>query len=186
MVANHPNFPPPPSLDRRKEIGNLPTVDLLIPEGKKIKPILPKEEMSSSSLINMLNPFSEKAKLARAWSNRNIQFGEVYLHALELQEKVIIFQQNIFIKYDAELNNKLYHQNFEHLYGFPDEKLFDKFCDVKWNSKFNVAICLVETHLYEIVNTSYEIAKRIEDPTTAMSVFLLTIETLSKNYVHNN
>jgi len=189
MVANSPRYQslPNPALD----VGNLPALDLL----KKPKNTQISEEQIMTSnidktLFDVFNPFSEKRKLIKAWNERNIKNAEVYLHAIDIEDKVIIFQQNIFIKHDVDLETTLRKQGFKALHGFPDEKLFEKFSSILWNKQFNIAISLVNPKLDDIVKTSYEIAtKHIEDSQTSLTVFLSTIEILmakQEAHVYNN
>jgi hypothetical protein len=160
MVANNPKYPPPTLTNKDTRI--LPTSE------------------KNTSYFDVFNPFSEKRKLIKAWNKRNIQNAEVYLHAIDIEDKVIIFQQNIFIKHDTELEITLRRQGFKPLFGFPDEKLFEKFSSIFWNKQFNIAISFVKPELDDIVKTSYEIAtKHIEDNETSLTIFLSTIEILT-------
>lgn len=198
MVANSPRYQSitNPALD----IGNLPALDLL--KKQKNTQISEEDTMSLTSnnkpqskkknqtFFDVFNPFSEKRKLIKAWNERNIKNAEVYLHAIDIEDKVIIFQQNIFIKHTVDLETTLRKQGFKALQGFPDEKLFEKFSSILWNKQFNIAIFLVNPKLDDIVKTSYEIAtKHIEDSQTSLTVFLSTIEILmakQEAHVYNN
>jgi hypothetical protein len=115
--------------------------------------------------------------LEKAWIYRNIDHGEVLMMALEL--KYIGFQQNIFIKETKEITDKLTRIGFVPLSGFPDERSFEEFSWILYNSQYNIAISLYKKeHEHALMSASTIVDKSISDQYTALPVFLAAVKTL--------
>lgn len=132
---------------------------------------------SSPNIMSMLNKKVDEYKLTKAWHNRNVEHGEVMMESLEVEYH--LFHQNIFIEDTKEINEKLTRIGFTSLYGFPDEKLFESFSRIMYNSKYNIAISLFKPENKEAIYTAKKIVdKSIVDSNTAMAVFLASISVL--------
>lgn len=131
----------------------------------------------NSTILDKIKEFKNKRALEKAWSNRNLDHGDVLMDSLELD--CFQFQQNIFVEETPELVQKLERIGFKPLYGFPDEKKFEGFSRIMYHSKHNVAFSLYKHQDANAIYTAIEIIeKSIVDEHTALVVFLNAIDVL--------
>lgn len=129
------------------------------------------------TLKNKIDVYSKNKKLATAWFNRNLEHGEVFMTSLETN--YIFFQQNIFVKNDEKLLNKLTRVGFSPLKGFPDEERFDFFSSILYHPKYNIALSIYSPEYESAIKTSYEIVKKANvDDFIGQEVFLSSLKVL--------
>lgn len=127
--------------------------------------------------VEIIKQRKKNSALAKAWTYRNTDHGEILMLALEV--KYFSFQQNIFVKETKELTDKLKRIGFEPLSGFPDEKLFEEFSRILYNKTHNIAISLYkDEHEFALKSAIEIVDKSINDQYTALPVFLAAVNTL--------
>ena len=134
-------------------------------------------EKLSLLTLDWLKERNAKSRLKKAWKNRNLNHGEVFMDTLDIPK--IIFQQNIFIEETQEIVDKLYSIGFIELKGFPDEGLFEHFCYILYSEKHNIAISLYKKEIQKTLLNVIEIAEHFTDYLTSKEVFVTTMEVLN-------
>lgn len=140
-----------------------------------------RKNFESKSTIDLIKTkweiYSKNKKLASAWLDRNLEHGEVFMASLETN--YIFFQQNIFVKEENKLIDKLTRVGFYPLKGFPDEEKFDFFSSIFYHPKYNIAISIYSPENEIAIKTSYEIVKSANiDDITGLQVFLSSVKIL--------
>lgn len=138
---------------------------------------IPLRRGKTPPFMSKINEWRQRQRLVRAWAERNLNHGEILMESLELE--FIPFNQNIFVQDSKELSEKLSRIGFEHLEGFPDEKLFERFSRIMYNKKHNVAISLFQPEHKQPINTAIKIAKEsAAENDFALIVFLKAVNVL--------
>lgn len=137
----------------------------------------PRRLSQTNAFMKKIQEWRIRQQLLNAWAERNLNHGEVLMESLELD--FIPFNQNIFVKDSKELSEKLSRIGFEHLEGFPDEKLFERFSRIMYNKKHNVAISLYQPEHDRPIQTAIKIAKEsTSENEFALTVFLKAVNVL--------
>ena len=119
----------------------------------------------------------EKRALRKAWYDRNVIHGDVFIKTLEV--KNIKFHQTIFVQ-DTTLGRiRLSRLGFEILTGFPDEGKFKDFSEVMYHKEDNIAITLYDPDAEYFINKAIEIANLTSlDYQTNLAIFVNTMKVL--------
>ena len=115
--------------------------------------------------------------MAKAWGYRNLNHGEVFIEALEIEH--IIFQQNCFVERAGGIEDKLARLHFEEQTIFPEVEQYRNFCVTYYNANHNISICLYLPRYKDAILTAQKIAnKTTSDVPAGLAIFLNTINVL--------
>ena len=142
-------------------------------------PVRKREKPKSIFEVLNLKAKVDNYKFNKVWADRNLDNGELIVDALEIDP--IILDQYMFIQEDKQLLVKLERIGFTKLDKYNDSKLFDKFCYVMYNDKYNVAISLYNSAIKDVITTAEKIAKDTEfGYDYNLTVFLSAVKVLNK------
>lgn len=122
----------------------------------------------------------KKHKLARQWTYRNTDHGEIFATSLEVD--YIAFLQHLFMQESKEISAKLTRIGFVNQDEYPDKEYFDTFIRVMYHPKHNIAVSLYHVKHKEAITMASQIAtKSVADPQIATVVFLAAIDVILTN-----
>jgi len=136
-----------------------------------------KSNTPAVSIIDQVKSYFIKRSMAKAWGYRNLNHGDVFIEALEIDH--IIFQQNCFIEASKAIEDKLLRLQFEVQTVFPDVEQYKNFCVTYYNANHNISICLYLGRYKDAILTAQKIAnKTTSDVPVGLAIFLNTINVL--------
>ena len=120
----------------------------------------------------------DKWNFKKMWYDRNLTNGDVFVKLLEVDD--IVFEQNIFVEYTAELVTKLKRLEFEIMDNYPNKDKYD-FARLYYNKAHNLAVFIHKADVTDAIKKAYAIVNMAKiEGETAEAVFVSTINTLSK------
>ena len=111
---------------------------------------------------------------SKAWYDRNINNGDLFIHMLELP--VIRFQQSIFIEGTTELDERLRRLGF--IISVHEDATGGKFSTLMVEHKFNLAVNLYKPEYGRLIKQAIEIASVFNDGEFARNVFVKSMKVL--------
>lgn len=138
-----------------------------------VKSAAPKVKIEKKKTGSFLTSWWNSRKFDRAWFERNLDNGEVFINTLEVE--FMEFEQDYFVQYSKEVSDKLKRLGFEQVDTIKDKY---EFVTYVYSSKYNISIALYKPEMKTVI---YKAKQVVEDALiggdTASAVFKAVVKS---------